>query len=161
MNLNNGLPLVSPNILPPLDPGFRPAVLANQAFRATLQTNGIPVQFALERSDGSVSRFGDLVAAAGTPQAEGNFFHLERLLKFLLWSRGACKVHFAGPPEPGKRLQEHYRGSATGRFDTWIMGEKIYETPFEFILRKVEQLPPAKESSAALGRHLEGCRIGF
>ena len=41
------------------------------------------------------------------------------------------------------------------------MGEKIYERPFEVVVAGAGQLPPEREVSAPLGRHLEGCRIGF
>src|SRR5438093_1403904 len=157
----HGVPLVPPGVPPPLDPGFRPAVLANRAFRGSIKQGGIPVQVALERADGSVSRFDLGMAPAGTPQAEGNFAYLERLLKFLLWSRGGCKLYFAGPAELAGRLELHYRNSETGRFDACIMGEKIYEKPFELVLLPAEELPVEREFTAALGRHLDGCRIGF
>ena len=49
--------------------------------------------------------------------ARENFIYLERVVKFLLWSRGAHRVHFAGPVDLGTRLQQHYRESPTGKFD--------------------------------------------
>jgi len=159
--MNRGLLLPAPKIVPVLDPEFRPAVLANRAFQAGLQSGGIPIQVALERGDGSVSRFEMTVAALGTKLAEGNFTCVERLLKFFLWSRGGCKIHFAGPDAVGRELQKHYRDSPTGRFDAAIMGDKIYEKPFEVVLTRAEDLPAEREFSAPLGRHLDGCRIGF
>src|SRR2546423_124190 len=161
MNANRGLPLLSPKIIPPLHADFCPAVLANRAFRASVQPRSVAVQVALERADGAVSRFQTIVAAPGTLEAEANFFYLERLLKFLLWSRGGCKLHFAGPRGLGEQLRRHYQESATGRFDASVMGEKIYEKPFIVALTNPEELPLEKESTAALGRHLDGCRIGF
>ena len=161
MNANRGLPLLFPKIIPPLHADFCPAVLANRAFRASAQHRSVPVQVALERADGAVSRFQTIVAAPGTLKAEANFFYLERLVKFLLWSRGGCKLHFAGPRELGEQLRRHYQQSATGRFDASVMGEKIYEKPFVVALTSPEELPLEKESTAALGRHLDGCRIGF
>ncbi len=114
---------------------------------------------ALEKADGSISRFHTVAAAPATPLAQGNFKYLERLLKIFLWSRGGCTIHFSGPAELGTQLQAHYRNSATGRFDSFIMGAKIYEKPFEVVL--AQELPPEREFSAPLGRHLNGCRIGF
>src|SRR6266705_1550443 len=110
--MNRGLLLPAPRIVPALDPAFRPAVLANRAFQAGVQSGGIPIQVALERGDGSVSRFEMTVAAPDTKLAEGNFTYVERLLKFFLWSRGGCKIHFAGPSDVGRDLQKHYRDSA-------------------------------------------------
>jgi predicted NBD/HSP70 family sugar kinase len=83
------------------------------------------------------------------------------LVKFLLWSRGGWKVWFSGPDELGRRLQAHYRETATGKFDAGIMGGKIYERPFEVATVPVGDVPAARETSAPLGRHLDGCRIGF
>ena len=113
---------------------------------------GVRVEVALERSADSVSR-----AAADIPA--GDFRLLERWLKFLLWSRGAHRIHFAGPKELCQRLQRHYAESATGKFDAEIMGQKIYERPFEVVWS--DNLPLAREQSAPLGGHLKGCRIGF
>ena len=160
MSANRPLPLVAPKIVPALDPGFCPAVLANRAFRAGIQHCAVPVEMALQRADGSVSRLDTVVAAAG-PQVQGNFAYLERLLKFFLWSRGGCRIHFAGPAELGQQLQKHYKTSPIGRFDASMMGEKIYEKPFELILMSPGEMPAEREFSAPLGRHLDGCRIGF
>ena len=158
---NNGLRLPPPAVLPVLDPEFRPAVLANRAFRQAAATHPVPVSLALERADGGVSRFDTVVAAADRPEAAGNFFVIERLVKFLLWSRGGWKVHFSGPAEIGHQLQAHYQNTVTGKFDAALMGGKIYERPFEVALVAPDGVPPAREMSAPLGRHLDGCRIGF
>jgi len=158
---NNGLPLVPPAIVPLLDPDFRPAVLANRAFRQSVAASPVPVRIALERADGGISRFDTAVAPEGSPVARGNFVCVERLVKFLLWSRGGWKVHFSGPDELGRRLRTHYREVTTGKFDAAIMGGKIYERPFEVALVAADDVPAARETSAPLGRHLDGCRIGF
>src|SRR5256714_4804828 len=152
MNANRGLPLLSPKIIPPLHADFCPAVFANRAFRASVQPRSVAVQVALERADGAVSRFQTIVAARGTLEAEANFFYLERLLKFLLWSRGGCKLHFAGPRELGEQLLRHYQESATGRFDASVMGGKIYEKAFVVALTNPEEFSLEKEATAALGR---------
>ncbi|HXI52155.1 MAG TPA: hypothetical protein VNH84_11635 [Candidatus Saccharimonadales bacterium] len=156
-----GLPLIVPAEEPILDPGFRPAVLAHRAYRSRVGPDAVPVIFALERGDGGVSRYATVVAPAGAAAAAGNFQHVERLAKFLLWSRGAWRLHFHGPDDLGRRLQAHYQETATGRFDAGIMGRRIYERPFEVVLAAAADLPAAHESSAPLGRHLQGCRIGF
>jgi predicted NBD/HSP70 family sugar kinase len=163
MDDNAGLRLIVPRITPPADPAFRPAVLANRAFKADVEHTGkpAPVRLALERSDGAVSRFDTAVLPADHASAAGNFLYLERLLKFLLWSRGGWRVHYAGPPELGHRLQRHYCESPTGQFDARLMGDKIYEKPFTVVLCPAEGVPPSRESTTPLGRHWDGCRIGF
>jgi hypothetical protein len=49
---------IAPRFAPPLDPGFRPAVLANRAFRAEVEQSGagVPLRIALARPDGTVGR---------------------------------------------------------------------------------------------------------
>jgi len=160
-SINHGLALVPPAVVPVLDPDFRPAVLANRAFRQAAARQPVRVSIALERADGGVSRFDTVVAGASLPESAGNFVVVERLVKFLLWSRGGWKVHFSGPAELGRKLQSHYHDTATGKFDAELMGRKIYEKPFEVVLVSPEQIPAAKEMTAPLGRHLDGCRIGF
>src|SRR2546422_9526275 len=117
MNTNNGLILVAPRIMPVLDAGFRPAVLANHAFRQQLQTapNAVPVWLALEQSGGNVSHFSTRVFPEDHPRAAGNFTYLERITKFLLWSRGVVRIYFDGPSQLAARLQAHYRAPLTGR----------------------------------------------
>lgn len=158
---NDGLPLVAPKIVPVLDPNFRPASLANRAFRAAVAASGTAqsVRIAIEQADGSVFRFDTQVFAEGAAGAAGNFRYIERFVKFLLWSRGGYRVYFDGPVSGHARLAAHYKETATGKFDAEIMGGRIYEKPFEVVHTK--DIPAAKESSAPLGRHLDGARIGF
>jgi predicted NBD/HSP70 family sugar kinase len=158
MNQNNGLPLVAPKVSAPLDPNFRPAVLANRAFLADLGA-GVPVALGIEQADGSVFHFRTKVAAPTHKLAAANFTYIERLAKFLLWSRGGFRIHFEGPDDLAERLANYYPATATGKFDAQIMGERIYEKPFE--VAPAKKLPPERASSTPLGRHLNGCRIGF
>jgi predicted NBD/HSP70 family sugar kinase len=151
--------LPAPSVIPPLDPSFRPAVLANRAFSQAARSSAVPVWLALEQSDGSVFHFSTFLLPSGHPQWAFNAFYLERFVKFLLWSRGGFRIYWAGPAELGRRLQTHFEQETTGKFDAEIMGARIYEHPFEVVL--AGQLPPARATTTALGRHLNGCRIGF
>ena len=66
--------LISPNIVPPLDPAFRPAALATRAFaKAVRNANPVPVQLALEQGDGSVTHFKTEVFPASHKEAAANF----------------------------------------------------------------------------------------
>lgn len=159
----NGLPLLEPKITPKLDPHFRPAVLANHEYNRQVEESGdgVPVDIALERSQNSISRFSTKVFPTDHPSAKGNFIYVERLIKFLLWSRGAGKIYLSGPSDLADRLAQHYTSSKTGQFDAQIMGEKIYQTSFEIIQVDHDSLPEEKADSSPLGGHLQGCRIGF
>ena len=161
MNTNNGLPLVAPRVTPVLDPGFRPAVLAMQAFRDLVDTTSgaVPVRIALEQADGSVFRFETRVLSEPHPQASANALFLERLVKFLLWSRGGWRIYVDGPASLATGLAARYLQTATGRFDAHLVSERMFDHPLEVV--HTRDLPPEHSETRPLGRHLEGCRIGF
>ncbi len=161
MNMNNGLPLIAPKITPVLDPHFRPAVLANRAFITEVQASGkaVPLTLALEQADGSTFHFSTYVFPEDHPKATGNFVYVERIVKFLLWGWGGYRVYLNGSESLGDKVKAHFVETATGKFDADIMGNRIYERPFEVVV--TQNIPPARAATAPLGRHLEGCRIGF
>jgi predicted NBD/HSP70 family sugar kinase len=161
MNTKDALPLVAPRVIPPLDPWFRPAVLASRAFRDRVQNSGHSetIRLALEQTDGSVSHFTTEVFHENSPQAAGNFPYLERIAKLLLWSRGGCRFHFQGPSRLAGKLAAYYRETSTGKFDSHLVGERMFDHPIEVL--HADSIPPERGSTTALGRHLEGCRIGF
>jgi predicted NBD/HSP70 family sugar kinase len=161
MNVNQGLQLPAPRVTPVLDPGFRPAVLANKAFRELVRTSDapVPVGLALEQNNGKVSVYRTEILPESHPQAPGNFIYLERTVRLLLWSRGGFRLHFQGPEKLAAKLVAYYRQTPTGRFDSNLVAERMFDHPLEVV--RTVQLPPERESDASLGRNLEGCRIGF
>lgn len=158
---NRGLPLVAPRIVPVLDPAFRPAVLATRAYRQLVAaTPGrVPVRLAIEQADGSVFRFDLEVLPPDHPQAAANAVYLERFVKFVLWSRGGWRLHIDAPTELVEALRAHYRDTPTGRFDANLVAEKIFDHPLTIV--QTTELPPERMQTRPLGRHLDGCRIGF
>jgi predicted NBD/HSP70 family sugar kinase len=157
------LPLPSPRLAPPLDSAFRPAVLANRAFRDEVAAagGGVPLAFALHRPDGSVSRFDTQVFPEDHPRAAANLRYAERLLKFLLWQKGGSRVHVGGPAAIADHLARTYSPGGARAFDYQFMGEDVYGEPFTIVPGPVDTVPPEHETTRALGRHLDGCRIGF
>jgi predicted NBD/HSP70 family sugar kinase len=153
--------LVNPKLVPPLDPAFCPAVLANHAFIQEVEEAGVPLVMGLERADGSVSRFETRVFPDHHPRAEANLMYAERLLKFLLWQRGGWKVYVGGPKSIGHYLKQCYAPEGARAFDFHFMGESVYQKPFTVVECAAADVRAEKESEQALGRHLEGCRIGF
>jgi predicted NBD/HSP70 family sugar kinase len=155
------LELVAPKCPPVLDPNFSPAVLACQAYEAAAAAHPLsqPVTLAIEQADGSVFHYSTKILPDSSPAAAGTFRYLERICKFLLWGWGGFRVFFDGPLPLGQALQRYYTDTPTGRFDAQIMGERIYERPFE--IRLTRNIPAPHGSSTPQGRHLDGCRIGF
>ena len=157
----NSLPLVAPKCVPQLDAQFRPAALAFRAFGQQARQAGSPqaVHLALEQNDGSIHQFATELFSEAAARSAANYQHIERIAKFLLWSRGGRRIYFDGPPEIATQLAAHYRDDATGRFDSEVVGEKMFDQGLEIV--RTSEIPPARAVSRPLGRHLEGCRIGF
>ena len=154
--------LVSPATPHPLDPGFRPPVLANRAFVAeAVAAGGVPLVLALERPDGALSRFETVVFPEGHPRFAANLPYAERIFKFLLWQRGGCRTYVGGPAALADHLRSVYSPTGARAFDCQFMGEDVYGQPFEVLACTPAEVPPARELGQPLGRHLEGCRIGF
>ncbi len=163
MNINRGLPLPAPRVTPVLDPAFRPAVLATHAFRDSVCASGqaVPVTLALEQADGSIFHHRFELAPAGHALGSANFSYVERLAKFLLWQRGGWRFHFTGQKEIAAQLQAHFHDTTTGRFDSNLIGERVYDRLIEVIACDAASLPPERANVQSLGRNLDGCRIGF
>src|ERR1022692_3783674 len=159
--MSTALP-IAPRFLPPLDAGFVPASLWNRAYRDCVAgTGGRPLAVALERSDGSVSVF----QSAVLPHAGGaialNHRYVERLLKFLLWQKGGWRVTIAGEPRIADYLRAVYSPTGARAFDYEFMGERVYGRPMSIESANYDAAPAKRETAAPLGRHLDGCRIGF
>jgi predicted NBD/HSP70 family sugar kinase len=161
--INELAQLARPSVVPPLDPSFRPAVLVNRAFISKVKASGagVPVVIVLERADGTRSRYETQVLPEGHEEAKLNLPYIERLVKFLLWQKGGYKVFFGGPIEIGKALQQIYSPTGKRKFDNGFMGQTISEHDFEVVQCTPETAPAAAETSMPIGRHLEGCRLGF
>lgn len=149
---------IEPRFVPVLDPGFVPASLWRRAFRRACGANGRPLAIALERSDGSVSVFRTEVSAQ---DAALNQRYAERLLKFLLWQKGGYRITVAGDNDLASYLRGVYAPGGARAFDYDFMGERVYGRPMEIRSAPYDAAPEEREAAAPLGRHLQGCRIGF
>ncbi len=146
----------------PLDPDFRPAWLENRAYRQAVSTEGgVALEIALERENGFVARYSTRIFPEAHPGAARNFRYVERLLKFLLWQKGAWKVSIAGPRELVAALAAEYAPNGARAFDADFF-KKVYEKD-EFLVQWVPAaaLPAEHEQAIRIGGHLDGCRIGF
>ncbi len=156
-------PLVAPAHVPPLDPDYRPAVLANLAFQRDVAASGVgvPLVIGLERTHGALSRFATMVFPKDHPRANDNLFYVERIVKFLLWQRGGWKVYIGGLRDIGEHITEVYSAHGARAFDYHFMGEQVYQRPFTVVICDPDDVPVQHEREQSLGRHLDGCRIGF
>lgn len=154
--------LVPPRILPPLDPDFKPAALCNMAFLKAVAASGkgVPVAIALEADGGTVSIFQTAVFPDSDPLAEANLVYLERIVKFLLWMKGGWRVLIGGHAGLAGQIAKIYSRTGARAFDVNLM-EEVYGKPFIVEARALDQMPAEACRAKPLGRHLDGCRIGF
>jgi predicted NBD/HSP70 family sugar kinase len=149
----------APAITAPLDTGFRPAVLFNRNYIANTKSSqkAVPLVLSLERENNLVSRFETIVHSVADPTT---LFYVERLVKFLLWSRGGWKLHIGGPTSIAEAIRDAYSPHGPRKFDADMM-QLAYDHPFEIAITTAEHAPPARDMEIAAGGHLDGCRIGF
>lgn len=146
-----------------IDPGLVPAALWTRAYlrRCAATAGSSELTIALRRTDGTASLFRTQVLAAGIDDS-ATYLHVERTVKFLLWSRGGSDVLLSGPRAAmlATRLQADYAPSGARAFDADFF-RKVFEKPLSFSAVTEAELPLASASHLPLGRNLDGCRIGF
>ncbi len=141
--------------MPPLDGQFVPF---GAWMRAYLDGAEHPIAIAVEREDGLVSVYES--AIRGPEFFDANLRYVERLIKFVLWSRGGFRVYLTGCDEIAAMIADMYAPWGSRAFDFGFFRD-VYERPLEVIAVDKEAFPPANEAARAIGGHMEGCRIGF
>ncbi len=145
----------------PLDPGFMPMAVVFRDFEnAVREVGGQHIVLGLERNGGLTSTFELDVYKDGCGHDEENYEFVERIVKTLLWARGGYKIIIAGSETIAKRIAADYSEGGARDFDRDFMS-RVYEAPFEVVSVSLENAPVTKESASPVGRHLDGCRIGF
>ena len=154
---------IHPKFRPSLDPEFLPAALWNAEYRAAVAAagGGEKLAIALERPDGSISVYRTAVLPHSGAAVALNERYVERLVKFLLWQRGGCRLTIAGERAIAAHIRNVYSPSGARAFDFDFMGDRVYIHPMEIRGATYADAPEEKEAGLALGRHLDGCRIGF
>lgn len=143
-----------------LDPGFQPLSLVCREMREATKENGQDLIIAIERNKGYTTTYKTRIFKDGEGKDQENFRFVERMVKALLWVAGGFKIYIAGSEVVGEKIKEAYSHGGTRDFDVKFM-ERVYETKFEVITCSLEDAPKDKSSASPVGRHLDGCRIGF
>ena len=143
----------------PLDPGFLPAALFNRNYiqRSRTSNKSVPLVFGLESQCGLISRFETIVNPAVDAET---LLYVERIVKFLLWSRGGWKLHVGGPKTISGFIRKTYSAQGARKFDCAMMA-LAYGRKFQVLATTADKVPANKEMKIAVGGHLKGCRIGF
>ncbi|MEG0338527.1 MAG: ROK family protein [Oscillospiraceae bacterium] len=142
--------------VPALDNDFVPLGLFFESYqkRATK-----PLCIAVERSDKQIGTYETKIY--GTPDMKkADAYYVDRLVKFLLWSWGGFKVIICGDDAVANVIKEAYTDNGSRSFDKGFM-ENVYETSFIVESVSYENRPVANEKTESIGRHMNGCRIGF
>ena len=143
-----------------LDSKFQPLSLICRDMREATKEEGQDLVIAIERNKGYTTTYKTRIYKDGTGHDEENFRFVERMAKALLWVAGGYKIIIAGSPVVGAKIKEAYTYEGLRAFDVKFM-ERVYETKFEVVVCDIEDAPKDKSAAAPIGRHLDGCRIGF
>ena len=143
------------------DPGFQPMELVLRAYEADVEKcENQQIVIAIVRNQGYTSTMKFSIYKDGTND-EKNFAVLDRVVKTLLWARGGYKIVVCGSKPVYEYFKAAYDFGGSRDFDRGFMA-RVYERPFEVeYIENAADAPADKESASTVGRHLEGCRIGF
>ncbi len=143
-----------------LDSKFSPMFVVYRDFIKTAKANGgEKLVIGIERNNGYISTFTTTVFPDGVNDGK-NIEMIDRIVKTLLWCRGGYKIIIAGSKVVFEAIKKAYAKDGTRAFDNGFMSD-VYEREFEVEWRPIEDAPKDNEGAAPVGRHLEGCRIGF
>ena len=150
-------------IRPVLDPDFTPSAIWNRDYAQCVAASPDPVSvtLALMRPDETCSLHRTQILPLTNENEERSLRYLERLLKFLLWQRGASKVLVSGCDTLTAKLSAIYAKEGARHFDHWFFGEKVYGCPLQIEHCGEADLPKDNEQAIRMGYNLDGCRIGF
>ena len=145
----------------PLDPDFRPLEMELRQYEKDVEASGRGVDFgALILRDRNacdhlrIRIFPDGGDARTLPL-------LDRLVKTVLWVRGGYKIIVFGSHMMYEHLSAAYRAGGERAFDADFMST-VYERPFEVAQADtLEEVLQTRSSAGSVGRHMNGCRIGF
>ncbi len=143
-----------------LDPKFEPLSVVVREMREATKENGQDIIVAIERNKGQISTYKTRIYPDGTGHDEENFRFIERIVKSLLWIAGGYKVFIAGSDVVGNKIKEAYTPNGIRAFDEDYMAD-VFEKPFEVVVCSLEDAPEDYYIAESVGRHLDGCRIGF
>ena len=151
---------MKPKVLAKLDEQFMPLSLVCKEMRQATEESGQEIIIAIVRNKGYTTTYKTRVFVDNTGHDEENFAFIERMTKALLWVAGGYEIYIAGSQLIGNKIKETYTHNGARAFDVKFM-ERVYEKPFKVFVCSLDDAPKDKSSAAPVGRHLDGCRIGF
>ena len=143
------------------DPGFSPIVKYIEAYERDVQNAPHKrVAISVERNKGYVRTLEMDVFNDGVDD-ERNGVAVERIVKTFLWVYGGYKIIISGSRPIYEHIARTYAKDGARAFDNDFMSG-VYETEFSVEYREnASDAPKTREASSPVGKHLNGCRIGF
>ena len=148
-------------VKPIYDPDFMPIVKYIEAFENDVAVSAHKtIAISIERNKGSVHTLKLDVFEDGIDDERNNRV-VERIVKTLLWVYDGWKITVSGSKPICEYIGKTYAKDGARAFDNGFMSG-VYETDFavEYI-SDVKDAPETNEKSSPVGKHLNGCRIGF
>ena len=145
----------------PLDLGFYPMVKFVDEFNADVAVSEKQtIAVSVIRNQGYTHTIKMDVFKDGIDDAR-NCKVVERIVKTFLWVYGGYKIVIAGSKVIYEHIAKCYAADGERAFDNDFMAG-VYEHPFEVeFVACPNCAPETNESASPVGRHLDGCRIGF
>ncbi len=145
----------------PLDPDFAPlSVVLREYERDAAKGPTVLLAVNIEREDGCCDYFCLNAFPEGT-EDERTLDLAERMTKALLWMRGGWKITVCGSEKLFRKLHAAYTPEGQRHFDQKFMGD-VYDRPFTVVREDdPERVAVRRDRTQSIGRHLNGCRIGF
>merc|ERR1719394_2298545 len=155
--------LVKPKVPAPLDPGFRPLVLAKKKYLEETKECTDKLEWALVRADGC-GRYSLPVFEEKSKDARASVFLAGVLIQEMLWQRSASELKLFGPAKICKALKAAYSVGGAYEFEVKSMPNVCGTPEKPFVVTIVESaadLPPAKDTPQVCGKDANGCRLAF
>lgn len=150
----------TPSISPVYDQEFLPLGLFFQWYKRQAENSQEEMGLALERENGLISTWKTKILPLDEKTLPLTISFTDRLVKFLLWQKGAFKIYFYGPEIIYQQIKKQYSLQGERAFDVDLMST-VYQQPFSVIKIRKEELPEERQSPISLGGHFDGCRLGF
>ncbi|MBQ3668231.1 MAG: ROK family protein [Clostridia bacterium] len=143
------------------DPAFMPIVKYVEQFEKDVAASAHkPIAISVERNRGYIHTL-HMDVFADEAQAERNNEVVERIVKTFLWVYGGWRIIISGSKPIYEHIAKTYAKDGARSFDNGFMSG-VYETEFKVdFIENVKDAPETNEASSPVGKHLNGCRIGF
>jgi len=155
--------LVTPKIVPPLDPDFNPVVLGKRAYLEATKDCTDKLEWALLRSDGC-GRYTLPVFEDGHKDIAASVYLAGVLIQEMLWMRSGYELQLAGPIKVCKAVKRAFSKGGAYEYEVKSMPNVCGTptVPFKVtIVESSEALPANKDSPQVCGKDASGCRLAF